>query len=377
MQTTRKTTSLPPAHSLGLAALLLLGLAAAPPTQAQTYTINTLASFSGNNGNGPNAGVTVSADGTTLYATTDGGGANNEGAVFSVPVTGGTPTILASLNVPAFAANATVGGLTLIGSTLYGTVQGDEFTSNGEVYSVPVSGGTPTVVADFNNANGVYPIDGLTLIGSTFYGTTYRGGNSGNGEVFSVPVAGGVPTAIASFNGANGASPFGGLTLGANGTLYGTTTTGGANNDGTVFSIPVGGRTLTTLATFNGTNGGVPGGDLTLIGSTLYGVSASGGANNDGTVFSVPMGGGTPTDLVSFNGTNGSGPRGTLTLSGGTLYGTTLQGGVDNDGTIFSLTLNGSGAPVPEASSLVSFGLLLLGGLGGAILRARKRSAAV
>ena len=145
------------------------------------------------------------------------------------------------------------------------------------------------------------------------------------------------------------------------------------------------GYTLTTLASFSGSNGLAPFAGLTLSGSTLYGTTAyGGGTSNDGTVFSVPVGGGAVTDLVSFNGSNGSQPLGNLTLgTNGTLYGTTASGGatgngsfLSGDGTVFSLTPNGGGAPVPEASSVVSFGLLLVGGLGAAALRARKRSAA-
>lgn len=78
--------------------------------------------------------------------------------------------------------------------------------------------------------------------------------------------------------------------------------------------------------------------------------------------------------LVSFNGASGHDSLGSLILSGSTLYGTAFEGGANNDGTVFSLTPNA--APVPEASSLVSLGLLLLGGLGGVMLRVRRKSAA-
>ena len=63
----------------------------------------------------------------------------------------------------------------------------------------------------------------------------------GDGTVFSVPLSGGSPTVLASFNGSNGQDPYAGLTLSGN-TLYGTTVYGGRRNnggDGTVFSVPV------------------------------------------------------------------------------------------------------------------------------------------
>ena len=63
------------------------------------------------------------------------------------------------------------------------------------------------MLASFNGSNGGYPGAGLTLIGSTLYGTTAVGGANGDGTVFSVPVSGGSPTVLASFNGSNGAVP--------------------------------------------------------------------------------------------------------------------------------------------------------------------------
>ena len=100
-----------------------------------------------------------------------------------------------------------------------------------------MTGGSPTVLTSFKGGNGQYPTAGLTLSadGSTLYGTTYQGGTYGDGTVFSVPLSGGSPTVVGSFNVSNGEYP-NGLTLIGN-TLYGTTSYGGAYNEGTVFSI--------------------------------------------------------------------------------------------------------------------------------------------
>ncbi len=227
------------------------------------------------------------------------------------------------------------GGLTLSGSMLYGEAANS-------VFSVPVSGGNPTVLASFNGSNGSFPTDGLTLSGGVLYGVSQEGGpfwipsqyidgywfqgNPGLGTVFSVPAGGGDPTMLASFSGSNGAVPIGGLVLSGS-TLYGTT-------GGEVFSIPVGGGSPTVLASVSGINGG-----LVLSGSTFYGTTSTGGVSNDGTVFSIPVGGGSPTVLASFNGSNGANPPSGLVLSGGTLFGVTAAGGASGDGTVFALAL--------------------------------------
>ncbi len=65
---------------------------------------------------------------------------------------------------------------------------------------------------------------------------TGNGGANGDGTIFSIPVTGGTPTTLLSFNGTNGAHPLGSLTLSGS-TLYGMTSSGGANGDGTVFSM--------------------------------------------------------------------------------------------------------------------------------------------
>ena len=142
----------------------------------------------------------------------------------------------------------------LIDNTLYGTTAGGGTFGNGTVFSLPISGGTPTVLASFNGTNGNQPLGSLTRVGNTLYGTTSYGGTGhgginnfalfGDGTVFSVPVTGGTPTVLTSFNGSDGLGPEFGLTLAGN-TLYGACIGGGAfgngYGDGVVFSLPVSG----------------------------------------------------------------------------------------------------------------------------------------
>ncbi len=323
--------------------LLLLG------SHAGAQTLTTLGSFNGSDGASPNCGLAIS--GNTLYGTATGGSLG-VGVVFSLPVSGGAPTALVTFtgNKGGFQPEA---GLTLSGGILYGTTEyGGEVPTNGgnglgEVFSLPVSGGTQTVLATFNGSIGANPSAVLTPSGSTLYGTTSWGGPGGDGVVFSVPVTGGTPTVLAAFNGSNGELP-NALTLSGS-TLYGTTNAGGLGL-GTVFSVPVTGGSLSVLGMFSNGNGEYPNGSLTLSGSTLYGTTDSGGGNDDGVVFSIPVSGGTPKVLASFNGNGGSFPTGSLTIVGDTLYGVAMEGGADGGGEVFSVPLSG-GSP----TALVTF----------------------
>jgi uncharacterized repeat protein (TIGR03803 family) len=317
-----------------------------------------LASFNGTQGANPFGGLLFS--GGTLYGTTGGGGGTfSNGTVFSLPATGGTPTVLATFN--GTNGSEPAARLTLSGSTLYGTTISGGANNKGVVFSVPITGGTPTVLASFDGAHGDSPEGGVVVSGGTLYGTTYSGGANNQGVVYSVPVTGGTPTVLASFDDAHGTNPRGGLVM-SGGLLYGAASNGGANLIyGTVFSVPVTGGTPTVLADFDGTHGGIPWGDLVLSADSLYGTSLSGGASNGGVVFSVPLSGGTPTVLASFDGPHGANPTGGLTLSGGTLYGATQQGGAFGDGVVFAV-------PVPEPGTLT---LLMAAALGGWMVRRR------
>jgi len=88
-----------------------------------------------------------------------------------------------------------------------------------------------TSLASFDGTDGRVPLSGVIVSGSTLYGTTSSGGANDDGVVFSLPIGGGTPTVLGSFDGSDGAQPEGSLLLSGN-TLYGTTESGGADGDG-------------------------------------------------------------------------------------------------------------------------------------------------
>ena len=150
-------------------------------------------------------------------------------------IAGGAPTVLASFDGGAHGSQGG-GEVLVVGNTIYGTTVEGGVNGDGEVFSLPIAGGTPTVLASFDGNDGLDPEGPITLSADdkTIYGTTVRGGPDNVGVVYSVPITGGTPAVLASFNVTNG--PELGLAL-SNGVLYGTTELGGANGAGTVYAV--------------------------------------------------------------------------------------------------------------------------------------------
>ena len=355
-------------------------------------SLTTLASFNGTNGAGPNAGVTLDANGD-LFGTTDAPNASSEGTVWEIANGSSTITTLAFFDGTD---GGVPNGVTLdANGNLFGTAAEDGAYGDGTVWEIANGTGAITTLASFNGTNGAGPAGGVTLDSNGNLFGTAGGGAYGDGTVWEIANGSGTITTLASFNITNGWAPYGGVTFDANGNLFGTTGAGGTNDQGTVWEIANGSKTITTIASFNGTNGANPEGGVSIDASgNLFGTAAGGGAygygtvweiangsgtittlasfddlsngdlpqagvtldaNDDlfgtteegpavgnGTVWELANGSGTITNLASFNGTNGAGPTAGVTFdANGDLFGTTSQGGANSDGTVFEI-----GAPV-------------------------------
>jgi uncharacterized repeat protein (TIGR03803 family) len=117
--------------------------------------------------------------GTALYGTAAGGGANDDGTVFSLTPQGGYTVVYSFLGSPD--GNLPVSALTNLHSTLHGTTQEGGANGYGTIYSV-----TPqrveTVLYSFKGGtDAILPAYGLTEMDGTLYGTTYEGGAYRNG----------------------------------------------------------------------------------------------------------------------------------------------------------------------------------------------------
>ena len=321
----------------------------------------TLISFTGSSGSsegqGPTGGVTLA--GATLYGTTDQGGANDYGCVFSVGTNGANYQTLVSFTGTGGTAsgNGPVGNLALAGATLYGTTWKGGTDGFGNVFSVGTNGTDYRNLLSFTGtgglANGDQPLASLTLAGTTLYGMTEEGG-IGYGNIFCVGTNGANYKNILAFTGTGGAAigedpEYGNLVL-AGTTLYGTAS-GGAYGYGTIFCVGTNGANYQNILSFTGTGGAAAGefctGSLTVSGTRLYGMAAGslnwaawGYSNGYGNIFTVGLNGSGYQNLYSFTGGTDGGLPGNcgLTLSGGTLFGMTTEGTTEV-GTIFALDL--------------------------------------
>ncbi len=184
--------------------------------------------------------------GGTLYGTTSsaGDGQHAAGTVFSITPTG-TETILHSFGNDAGDGAIVLAGLVNVGGTFYGTTQQGGANNLGTVFSITPAGVEQVIYSFGGGSDGAYPEAGLVNVGGTLYGTTHGGGQHKRGTVFAVTTTG-LEEVVYSFKstGGDGIFPVSGL-INVHGTLYGTTQQGGNSTQcsdfaagcGTVFSI--------------------------------------------------------------------------------------------------------------------------------------------
>jgi uncharacterized repeat protein (TIGR03803 family) len=283
----------------------------------------------------------------TLYGTTYYGGTAGDGTVFSLNLATGVETVLYSF---CSQQNCTDGEsprakLVDVNGILYGTTEAGGANGNGIVFSVDPTSGAETVLHSFGGGtDGIEPHSGLLLDAGQLYGTTVGGGASGNGTVYSINPLTGAESVFYSFaGGTDGAAPQAGL-IKIGQTLYGTTSSGGASNFGTVFSLGRKTGVETILHSFGLVpDGGYPLADLINVDGTLYGTTyLDGDKNSHGTVFAVDSQTGAETILHNFCDTkfceDGEQPPSGVVNVKGTLYGTTIYGGVNSEGILYSIT---------------------------------------
>ncbi len=341
--------------TLGLAVMLMGGMSASFPAQAQTFAV--LYNFTGGSNDGAYPyGQPVTDKNGNLFGTTGGGGNSacyeGCGTVWELSASG----MFSVLHTFAISD----GNWPFVGVKLdkkggmYGTTAGGGSGGWGTAFSIS-SAGTFSTLYNFGRSGDPGDISsGVTLDQSdNLYGMSYEGGTFGAGTVWEL-TSSGTETVLHNFTGGNdgGYPDEGRVHRDEAGNLYGVTEYGGASGCGVLFEITSGG-TFSVLHTFNGkTDGGYPTGALREYQRSLYGTAWDYGVNGEGTVWRYDLRSGAFSVLHSFSGPDGGGPYGGVacqatkkTVCAGNLFGTTVAGGnngCDGDcGTVWKITTDG------------------------------------
>ena len=335
------------------AVVFLVAFSIAPTPSLADTPVTILHSFSAT-GDGvfPEVGLTLS--GSTLFGTTEIGGTASNGVLFRINTDGSGYSVVHNFAGDTNDGGHPVSNLTIVGSTVFGTTSLGGASGDGTIFSIGTGGSGYQIVHNFAGAftDGSEP-NALTPLGATLLGTGGSGGTSVGGTIFSINTNGAGYTQYQNFGSAmnDGVFPNAGLTqLGSK--FYGATAQGGGSGSvGTIFGVNTDGTGLTFLHKFlDGANDGTFAfSDLIAVGTKLYGTTNQGGASNKGIVFSFDTANSLFTVLHSFGSiaNDGTQPVGGVTLVGSTLYGTTQVGGSSpTSGTIYSMNLDGTGYQV-------------------------------
>jgi uncharacterized repeat protein (TIGR03803 family) len=287
-------------------------------------------------GSYPVGALIQSSDGN-FYGATNAGGAAGYGSIFRLKPAGVLTTLYSfcaqRYPVCPDGYGPFAGLVRARNGNFYGTTENGGANNYGTVFSITASG-TLTTLHSFNNTDGAFPVAPLVEASDgNLYGTTSDG--SGAGTIFRITPDGTLENlyTFCSLSGcADGEDPVAGLIEGSDGYLYGTTN-GRTSGYGTVFKITLDG-TLTTLHSFCSLgcrDGAYPNSPVIQASDgNFYGTTSGYGARGGGTVFEITSHG-TLTTLYFFCQTkgcqDGDGPDALIQATNGTFYGLTRTGG--------------------------------------------------
>jgi uncharacterized repeat protein (TIGR03803 family) len=305
-------------------------------TVTTSGTVTIFHSLSATDGASPQGGITLGTDGNFRGNAVSGGTANL-GTVFKITPAGALSVLHNFTN--------TGDGLNPFNALVMDTHGNFYGTTNvpsppATIYKVSPSGIFSTIHT-LSSSEGYE--GGQLNLGSNgkIYGAMNLGGANGYGTAFSV-TTGGTFTVLHNFNNTDGADAAEGMVQAGNGKFYGATTLGGSSNAGVIYSLTSSGA-YTMLYSLNGsTDGYEPHGQLIVgIDGKLYGVTNSGGSSGCGTIFRVTLSG-TFTPLYNFDNTHGCNPQEqVIEGTDGTLYGLTQNGGAHGNGVFYSFSILG------------------------------------
>jgi len=252
---------------------------------------------------GGNPARSLILSGGTLYGTTAYGGSNDFGTVFAINTDGTGFTNLYSFYT-TMGNYILQGEMTLSGNTLYGTGSYGGAHGTGTVFAINTDGTGFTNIHSFstldpngvNNKDGAEPMGGVALLGNTLYGTTSFAGSGGEGTIYSLTIS---PSATNTIS--VSASPSAGGAVSGGGTFAsdGVDTVTATNNTYYTFDgWTVNGTNVSTNASYSFTLTG----DIALVANfdqAQYTIGVSALPEAGGTVDGGGTFGGGSTNTVS------------------------------------------------------------------------------
>jgi uncharacterized repeat protein (TIGR03803 family) len=230
--------------------------------------------------------ITIDGDGN-VYGAVSGAGANGDGYLFEYNQTEGFQT-LASFdgtngigpNSIMVGADGNLYGTTASGGAYYPTI------SAGAIYEYSASGGLQAL-ASFTFSNGTNPVGIVPDGNGGFYGASHGWGGA-YGWIFGWSASGGIKT-LAQFTGdeGNGSGPMGPVVGDGEGDLFGVAMLNGSDSS-TVYEWSASGG-IQTLAVLNGANGLYFNNMALLIdgNGNIYGTNNGYGASDGGSIFEL------------------------------------------------------------------------------------------
>ena len=345
------TGVMPERHTVEQARVVVRRIRAPQSSYQLLYSFGVGSSSGEDPARDPAAGV-IDVNGT-LYGTTANGGPLGGGTVFSISTTGAEQMLYSFGGTVRSDGRSPLANLIDVNGTLYGTTESGGTQRHGTVFSISTTGRENVLFSFGHLRDGAHPFGSLINVAGTLYGTTERGGaHSKGGTVFSVSTSGKERVLHSFGSGSDGRAPFAGL-IEVGRRLYGTTSSGGKYGYGTVFSISTTGKEKVLYSFASLPDGRLPRASLINVSGTLYGTTYGGGtfgsqlSGGDGTVFSISKTGKEHV-LHSFGSSSDGGhPRARLISVNGTLYGTTYGASISAGcgsgcGTVFSITPAGT-----------------------------------
>ncbi len=159
-------------------------------------------------------------------------------------------------------------------SIFIGTTNKGGLNNWGVIYSINVHTNAYTVLYNFTTLTGITPIGSLIkATNGLIYGVCETGGNLGYGLLFSFDISNNSYIDIHDFTGGNGGyQPIGNPVQATDGKLYGTTSTGGTNGQGNIYKYDLLTNTYTEIHSFNFAEGVGPYFYLNEVGGETTGI---------------------------------------------------------------------------------------------------------